>query len=83
MPFDSLRKDVHAPPEACVEVLASVVRPEAVESKVLWYAGITSVSVHLSHLGRVIDSFVVILIFLGSVTIWPSSCYPVESAQYT
>eukprot|EP00904_Undaria_pinnatifida_P005191 jgi/Undpi1/1801/HiC_scaffold_12.g05188.m1 len=27
-------KDVHAPPEACVEVLASVVRPEAVESKV-------------------------------------------------
>ena len=34
VPSASRRKDSNAPPEACVEVLASVVRPEAVESKV-------------------------------------------------
>ena len=44
MPSDSLRKDSNAPPEACVEVLASVVRPETVESKVLRYCCVAVVS---------------------------------------
>lgn len=34
MSSGSHRKGSNSPPEACVEVLASVVRPEAVESKV-------------------------------------------------
>lgn len=51
------RKDADSPPQACVEVLASVVRPEAVDSKVRAVLVFTSVQTDPAIFGNAMLMF--------------------------